>query len=415
MDKKEIFVKSIYINQVRHLKDFIIPISDVERKQLILTGKNGSGKTSVLDALKECFKDMLKFYYKDLCEKHVNLVNNILEIKGQKQVQSSKRLSEFDELRYIEGNISYSMGRNGALQEIIADINEIFDLKTTFEKSKFIVAFFEARRGSNLKQPKGINKIDLNESYSIDEKANSDFIQYLVNLKAQRSFARDEKKTETVNAIDNWFELFENFLKEIFEDENLKLEFNSEEFNFNIIQRNRSKFDFNTLADGYSAILNIITELILRMEKTKTKNYDIQGIVLIDEIETHLHIDLQKKVLPFLTRFFPKIQFIVTTHSPFVLNSLPNAVIYDLENHILVEDLSGYSVDGIIEGYFNADKYSDVLKDQVKEYEELLNSNNRNKVEEERIDYLSKHFNDLSKFMAPELQLKLQQLQLQNL
>lgn len=41
-------------------------------------------------------------------------------------------------------------------------------------------------------------------------------------------------------------------------------------------------------------------------------------LFLVDEIETHLHVDLQKKVLPFLISFFPKIQFIVTTHSPFV-------------------------------------------------------------------------------------------------
>ena len=54
------------------------------------------------------------------------------------------------------------------------------------------------------------------------------------------------------------------------------------------------------------------------MEKRHSRIYDVQGIALVDEIETHLHIDLQKKILPFLTNFFPKIQFIVTTHSPFV-------------------------------------------------------------------------------------------------
>ena len=53
---------------------------------------------------------------------------------------------------------------------------------------------------------------------------------------------------------------------------------------------------------------------------TKAKMYDLQGIVLIDEIETHLHVELQKKILPFLTNFFPNIQFVITTHSPFILN-----------------------------------------------------------------------------------------------
>lgn len=65
--------------------------------------------------------------------------------------------------------------------------------------------------------------------------------------------------------------------------------------------------------------------------------YNAQGIVLIDELETHLHIELQKKILPFLTKFFPNIQFIVTTHSPYILNSISNAKAYDLEKHVELE------------------------------------------------------------------------------
>src|SRR5262249_7445180 len=44
--------------------------------------------------------------------------------------------------------------------------------------------------------------------------------------------------------------------------------------------------------------------------------HDIEGIVLIDEVDSHLHADLQYKVLPQLFRQFPKVQFIVTSHAP---------------------------------------------------------------------------------------------------
>lgn len=69
------------------------------------------------------------------------------------------------------------------------------------------------------------------------------------------------------------------------------------------------------------------------MEKKTGKNFkfDMQGIVLIDEIETHLHLELQKIILKLLTTVFPNIQFIITTHSPFILSSLENTVVYDLE------------------------------------------------------------------------------------
>lgn len=96
------------------------------------------------------------------------------------------------------------------------------------------------------------------------------------------------------------------------------------------------------------------------------------GIVLIDELETHLHIELQKKILPFLTEFFPRLQFIVTTHSPYILNSIPNARAYDLEKHIELENLSVYSSEDLAEAYFDTDEYSEVLKEKLEKYKELV-------------------------------------------
>ena len=92
-------------------------------------------------------------------------------------------------------------------------------------------------------------------------------------------------------------------------------------------------FDFNTLSSGYQAVLDIILDIIMRMQNQTQRSFDfnLPGIVLIDEIETHLHLELQKNIMPFLTTIFPNIQFIVTSHSPFILNSIRNVVIYDLE------------------------------------------------------------------------------------
>jgi predicted ATP-binding protein involved in virulence len=177
---------------------------------------------------------------------------------------------------------------------------------------------------------------------------------------------------DTVKKIDNWFEKFEKRLQFIFDFEKLELKFNRKAYNFEIITDEIEPFNVNNLSDGYSAIISIVSELILRMEAHNVKAYDLEGIVIIDEIETHLHVDLQKKILPFLTDFFPKIQFIVTTHSPFVLSSISNATICDLETKIVTTDLSNYSYDALIESYFKTDKYSDEIKNKIKEFEELI-------------------------------------------
>ena len=261
--------------------------------------------------------------------------------------------------------------------------------------------------------PEGPKKFELNQKYNIDEKVNKEFLQYLVNLKTQKSFAMTENKDiEIAEKIDKWFETFENGLKEIFGDKNLKIEFDFMNYNFNIISEGREPFNLNQLSDGYSAVINIITDIILRMENKKGTGYDLEGIVLIDELETHLHIELQKKILPFLTKFFPKIQFIITTHSPFVLNSIENSVIYDLENKTIVEDLSAYSYDGIVENYFEIDKYSSIIKNKVERYESLLLKNELTEDEKMDREELKVYLEIIPFELAPELSAKMSELKM---
>jgi predicted ATP-binding protein involved in virulence len=215
--------------------------------------------------------------------------------------------------------------------------------------------------------------------------------------------------------IDDWFEKFESALRFLFDEKHLQLDFDRKNYNFNILLNNHQPFDFNTLSDGYSAIMSIITELILRMEGKSSKVYDLQGIVLIDEIEAHLHIDLQKKILPFLTSFFPKIQFIVTSHSPFVLTSVQDAVVYDLEKQIRIEDLSGYSLDAVVESYFDSDQYSEVIKKQVEEYETLNKMDDKSEEQNMRYQFLKKYFKELPKAFSEELDYKIKQIELSGL
>ncbi|MDM8524519.1 AAA family ATPase [Desulfococcaceae bacterium HSG8] len=375
---EDIFVTQLQIRKVRHLKNINIPLSGNERKHLILTGKNGSGKTSVLEEIKKFLTG--------------------IENKESGQKILIKCLLE-------KTNIVYP--------NITVKFNSDITLEKIYSAGRFVFSWFEAARIADLEIPDGIAKTEIKKQYRLEERPGNQFVQYLVNLKADQSFARDDNDTEAVLGIAEWFENFENSLKEIFEDEALRLKFDRKNYNFNIIQENREKFDFHTLSDGYSAIISIVSDLILRMEKNRKKNYDVQGIVLIDEIETHLHIELQKKILPFLTNFFPKIQFIVTTHSPFVLTSADNAVVYDLEKELLInDDLSGYSYDGIIESYFDADKYSDSVKNRIREYEQLVLRGNLSDEEDERMLELRRYLKSIPPFLSKELSAKFHQIEL---
>ncbi|MCM1145373.1 MAG: AAA family ATPase, partial [Lachnoclostridium sp.] len=202
--------------------------------------------------------------------------------------------------------------------------------------------------------------------------------------------ARNNHKIEKADEIQIWFARLEQLLRQIFEDETVELKFDEETFEFHILQQGKEPFDFNTLSSGYQAVLDIILDIMMRMQNQTQRSFDfnLPGIVLIDEIDAHLHLELQKNILPFLTKFFPNIQFIVTSHSPFILNSIENVVIYDLENKILVEHgLDDVPYDGIVEGYFRADKLSDALKEKFEKYKYLaakkeLSDNDLNEIAE---------------------------------
>ncbi|MBT9547682.1 MAG: AAA family ATPase [Candidatus Sericytochromatia bacterium] len=87
------------------------------------------------------------------------------------------------------------------------------------------------------------------------------------------------------------------------------------------------------LSDGYRSILSTVFDIIYQMllkygeervfhQVSKGKmEIDLPGIVLIDEIDAHLHPSWQVRIGKWFTQFFPKIQFIVTTHSPLICQS----------------------------------------------------------------------------------------------
>jgi len=388
---KDVFITKIKIDNVRHLKGITIDIDENERKHLIITGKNGSGKTSVLEALKSYILEFDKIRSDKLAEnKSTNTFRERWKASNHAVLQAEKEIG-----------IS-----------IPSQLSLINDL---YKQGKLLLVYIKANKAIVNTIPKGIQKIPFQDVYDINAKIGSNFIQHLVNLKAEASFARDENDTESAKKIKNWFNNFEKSLRTLFDDEGLELVFDRKEYNFYFKLSNGNTPDINQLSDGYSAILNIVAEIILRMEKKSPMIHDMQGIVLIDEIEAHLHVDLQKKILPFLTNFFPRIQFICTTHSPFVISSNANCVIYDLEKQIRIEDATGYSYDTLIESYFGSDKYSHIVADKVEEFEVLSSKSDLSNEEKSKLFRLESYFEGVPRVFAPELDVKLQQIKLRNL
>lgn len=110
--------------------------------------------------------------------------------------------------------------------------------------------------------------------------------------------------------------------------------------------------------------------------KLDIKNYPL--IILIDEPESHLHIALQRTILPYLVKCFKNAQFIVATHSPFVITSLSAATLFNMENRErLIADLTLYSYQNVVEGWFDLSLYSNETTKTFKKFKELAEQNSK--------------------------------------
>ena len=92
------------------------------------------------------------------------------------------------------------------------------------------------------------------------------------------------------------------------------------------------------LSDGYKCTISLIADIAYRMAILNPQLLDkvlteTEGIVLIDEIDLHLHPRWQKRILEDLMSVFPRVQFIVSTHAPEVINSAKRESIIVLNNN----------------------------------------------------------------------------------
>ena len=364
------FIKNIHINKLFHLNDIDIPIADEKCPHLIITGKNGSGKTVLLNAI----SDFLNIIKNDKSAEDENLY-------GRVDVQS----------------------------DFLGCIIE------KYNKGEFVIAFYQADRKVKMSEPKNPTKPVYNKKGDVKETATSQFLNFLSDLKIQEALARNEKQTKDADEISAWFEDFESLMRHIYQDDHLTLEFNYRDYSFKICTEGK-KFKFTEVSDGFAAVLDIVADLILKMQddNSLTRSYQKEGIVLIDEIETHLHLALQKVIMPLLTKVFPNIQFIITTHSPFVLSSMPNAVAYDLEHQEVLDNLTEYSYESLAEGYFGVRTQSSYAEMQLETFKKLLAKEELSDADKVEIKQLKSDFEKITEVVSPLIVGEFRQIVIQN-
>ena len=185
----------------------------------------------------------------------------------------------------------------------------------------------------------------------LEGKGAEDIIQ---NWCLKMSFLEYQKR-QTIHE----YRLFQNTIKKFMSimletSDDMQIEYSIESQGMEITIGEHKDSIYN-LSTGYRAILSMIMELAYRaavLNPTMEDFSELEGVVLIDEIDAHLHPKWQWKILDAIRQVFPCVQFIIATHSPIVISSIKDAriiKIIDLKTTEVLEPAYGYTADEVLE------------------------------------------------------------------
>ena len=414
------YIKSLHVNDCYAYQNFDINLHDYKPfSHLILTGKNGSGKSTILREIHQQFsvqKKNQQLQSSKLPAFHAVAYNQIREegrIKVIKNVSGPGQVMLRSQRVVIAFSVFYEINEDKSGYRKM-DPGEILELHL-----EMLYSYFEAKRGYSPKQVKGPSQesefIDSLKSGNSTDVLTASFKQYLVNKKIDQAFAQIDRKADQAMVIDKFFEELRLQISDIFNQRVEIIEFDHKKYDFYLHLEDGRKLTFEKLPDGFSALLGILMDLFIRVDIIRKQvndySYDPCGIVLIDEPETHLHLQLQEQVLPILTSLFPNIQFIAATHSPAVIASIKNATIFDLTTKEIrvSEETVGRSYSDLMVSHFGLEnEYSGTADNIIDEVNSVLST--LGDKPEEMKQALQKVYNEHSAYLSPTLKIELELL-----
>ena len=161
-----------------------------------------------------------------------------------------------------------------------------------------------------------------------------------------------------------------------------------------------NRLSFGQLSDGFRNAVSMAADIAYRCIQLnphfgERAVLDTPGIVLIDEIDLHLHPNWQRHFIGDLKKAFPKIQFVATTHSPFIVQSLKASELINLDavsdvnpSDLSIEDISTHIMG--VESNFGAESQKEELLSR--EYLTILNK--ENSTSNEKLDMIEKKVTD---------------------
>ncbi|HUF54535.1 MAG TPA: AAA family ATPase [Dehalococcoidia bacterium] len=316
------------LNQWRQINNIDIAFHP---RLTVLTGANGAGKTTILQILAQHMR--WDFHYlatpiadgDSLSERTFRLVVDMWHRAMQVVAPDDA----------VIGSISYSNGRRSALrlpkninQQYVVEIPERQDVTGIFVASHRPMYVYErvteiptevTARGqllnvySEAERTRHVSgRIDRSPSYHLKRS--------LISL---ATFGPGNEYVQADSQAMMTLIGFQDVLRKILPSSLgfRRLEVRMPEV---VLMTDTGDFPIDSVSGGLAALTDLAWQIYLQTQ------IDEEAVILIDEPETHLHPELQRTVLPNLLAAFPEAQFVVSTHNPLVVGSVPDSNVYVL-------------------------------------------------------------------------------------
>jgi predicted ATP-binding protein involved in virulence len=351
----------------RGFKDVTI---DFPSNLAVFIGVNGSGKSSIIDCL-----DNLLF---ELISRLLRTIRNTkspialgMECFGENDISNGSE-ETINELTLFYSEFSQKFSRNIKLLSYFAYPSSSEEPRRDFERSNLedvenfkqfinskinnnptesipIVICYSTKRavtyyrlsGGEPLTPNAAKLSQVNCYTDATNQYNINFETFFVWFKSNEDLEQETRLDGDLDYQDYQLKLVRKAIISILPDyTDLKVKRSRMQI---VLKKQDHELVLNQLSDGEKNLLVMVADIARRLaiaNPDPTKNaLQGEGIILIDEIELHLHPQWQRDIIPRLTSTFPNCQFIVTTHSPQVLSNVKK------ENVFIVEDFQVYPAD----------------------------------------------------------------------
>lgn len=396
------FLKSIELHNFRCFSDIKV---DFINRMTVIVGNNGAGKSTILEAatiaagtLTSAMDGLTNYGIKknDACYKYYDLGSNV-DVQPQFPVE----IAAFGK---IDGKdiawsrcLNSAKGRGGlaSAKELtkIADEYQERMRKGDKQLKLPIISYYGTGRlwvQHREKKNDAFEKNTRTNGYidSLDGAANDKLMMKWFQKMTYQQLQRKEVIPE--------FAAVTMALEQIFTSitgySDVKVQFNLDTGELDVIYFDGNvyvRMPVSQLSDGYKCTISLIADIAYRMAILNPQLLDnvlteTEGIVLIDEVDLHLHPSWQKRILKDLMDTFPKVQFIVSTHAPEVINSIKSESIIILKDNRAVntnEETYGKDANTILREVMEVSTRPDDVRQLFADFYRLLDNGDWEKAE----------------------------------